>query len=159
MAIAETLKVINRVDVKVDDTVNRVDNKADEVHNKVDKADYKVDKVEKVDNKVDNVDDKMDKEDNEVDKVDDKVDKVDDTVNKDASLNLGMTASERAGLEKWLSPPDPSINHNIARVARHRGTASWFFRSSVFEQWELSPSLLWVHGKRMFHFLSTRTPH
>ena len=61
MATAETLKVANRVDSKVD---------------KVD------DKVDKVDDKVDKVDDKVDKMDNKVDKVDDKVDKVDDTVNR-----------------------------------------------------------------------------
>ena len=161
MAIAETLKVTNRVDDKVDkvdDTVNRVDNKADEVDNKVGKVDYKVDKVDEVD-EVDEVDNKIDKVDNKVNKVDNTVNRVDDTVNNDASLNLRMTASERVELQKWLSPPDPSTNHNIARKAHLKGTASWFFRGRIFKEWELSPSLLWVHGKRMFHFLSTRTPH
>jgi hypothetical protein len=55
---------------------------------------------------------------------------------------------------KWLSPPDPSTNHNIARKAHHKGTASWFFEGGIFEQWKSSPSLLWVHGKRMFPFFS-----
>jgi hypothetical protein len=55
-------------------------------------------------------------------------------------------------LQKWLSPPDPSTNHNIARKAHHKGTASWFFQGSIYEQWKSSPSLLWIHGKRMFHF-------
>ena len=56
MAIAETLKVTNRVDDtvnRVDDTVNRVDDKVDKVLDKVD------DKVNRVDDKVDKVDDKV----------------------------------------------------------------------------------------------------
>jgi protein subunit release factor A len=55
----------------------------------------------------------------------------------------------RKELRKWLSPPDPSTNHNIARKAHHKGTASWFFQGSIFEEWKSSPSLLWIHGKRM----------
>ena len=73
LAIAETLKVTNRVDGKVDkvdDTVNRVDDKVDNVD----------DKVGKVDTRVGKVDDKVDKVDDKVDKVDDKVDKVDNKV-------------------------------------------------------------------------------
>ena len=87
LAIAETLKVTNRVDGKVDkvdDTVNRVDDKVDNVEDKVGKVDSKVDKVDdtvnRVDDKVDKVDDKVDKVDDKVDKVDDKVDKVDNKV-------------------------------------------------------------------------------
>jgi hypothetical protein len=61
-----------------------------------------------------------------------------------------LTESQlREKLRKWLSPPDPSTNHNIARKAHHEGTASWFFQGSIFEEWKSSPSLLWVHGKRM----------
>jgi hypothetical protein len=60
--------------------------------------------------------------------------------------------------QKWLSPPDPSTNHNIARKAHHKGTASWFFHGSIFEKWKSSPSLLWIHGKRIVLFLST-SPH
>ena len=56
MAIAETLKVTNRVD----DTVNRVDDKVDKVLDKVD------DKVDRVDDKVCRVDDKVDKMDDKV---------------------------------------------------------------------------------------------
>ena len=76
-----------------------------------------------------------------------------------------MTANERSAntelqekLQKWLSPPDPSTNHNIARKAHHEGTATWFFRGGIFKQWKSSPSLLWVHGKRTFSFLFP-TPH
>jgi archaellum component FlaC len=73
MAIAETLKVTNRVDDKVD----KVDDKVDKVDDKVDKVD---DKVDKVDNTVNRVDDKVDKVDDAVKMVDDKVDKMDDKV-------------------------------------------------------------------------------
>jgi hypothetical protein len=58
-------------------------------------------------------------------------------------------------LKDWLSPPDPSTNHNIARRAHHKGTASWFFEGSIFEKWKSSPSFLWIHGKRALLFLST----
>ena len=51
-------------------------------------------------------------------------------------------------LQNWLSAPDPSTNHNIARKAHHKGTASWFFQGGIFKQWKSSPSLLWIHGKR-----------
>ncbi|KAI0292984.1 hypothetical protein B0F90DRAFT_1644277 [Multifurca ochricompacta] len=53
----------------------------------------------------------------------------------------------RQDLRRWLSPPDPSINHNIARSTHHSGTASWFFEGSTFNEWKSSGSLLWVHGK------------
>jgi hypothetical protein len=55
----------------------------------------------------------------------------------------------------WLSPPDSSTNHNIACKAHHEGTATWFFQSSTFNKWKSTPSLLWIHGKRMFSSLSS----
>ncbi|KAH9081537.1 hypothetical protein EDB83DRAFT_2547462 [Lactarius deliciosus] len=53
----------------------------------------------------------------------------------------------RENLRKWQSPPDPSINHNIACHRHHEGTAEWFFRGGIFEKWKVTGSLLWVHGK------------
>jgi archaellum component FlaC len=162
MAIAETLKVTNRVDDKVDkvdDTVNRVDDKVDKVDDKVDKVD---DKVDRVDDKVDRVDDKVDEVDNKVMVLIDGGESFSDNLR---TLNKDMTANERSAntelrenLQKWLSPPDPSTNHNIARKAHHKGTASWFFQGGIFKQWKSSP-LLWIHGKRMFlYFLITPHP-
>ena len=49
MAIAENLKVTNRVDGKIDKVDDKVDKVGDKVCDKVDKVD---DKVERVDNKV-----------------------------------------------------------------------------------------------------------
>lgn len=54
----------------------------------------------------------------------------------------------REKLQTWLSPPDPSTNQNIARKVHHKGTATWFFEGSIFQEWKSSPSLLWLHGKR-----------
>jgi hypothetical protein len=53
---------------------------------------------------------------------------------------------------KWLSPPDPSTNHNIAYDSHHEGTATWFLQGSIFEEWKSTPSLLWIHGKRALFF-------
>jgi hypothetical protein len=54
-------------------------------------------------------------------------------------------------LRRWLSPQDPSTNHNIACNAHHKGTANWFFEGRTYKEWKsTSPeSLLWVHGKRV----------
>ena len=56
----------------------------------------------------------------------------------------------RQNLRRWLSPPDPSTNHNIACNANHKGAATWFFEGRTYKEWKStsSESLLWVHGKR-----------
>ncbi|KAH9173964.1 hypothetical protein EDB89DRAFT_645509 [Lactarius sanguifluus] len=50
---------------------------------------------------------------------------------------------------KWLSPPDPSTNQNLACTTQHEGTATWFFQGSIFTEWKSksTTSLLWIHGK------------
>ncbi|KAI0292985.1 hypothetical protein B0F90DRAFT_193652 [Multifurca ochricompacta] len=62
-----------------------------------------------------------------------------------------MDKSRREQLQetfrRWLSPPDPSKNHNIARKSHHVGTASWFIDGNTFPEWRATGSLLWVHGK------------
>lgn len=65
----------------------------------------------------------------------------------------------RGDLHNWLSPPDPTKNHNLASKARHEGTARWFLDDSTFKQWKstMSPSsLLWIYGKRGSIFLPSR---
>ena len=54
-------------------------------------------------------------------------------------------------VQHWLSPPDPSTNHNFVREARHDGTAAWFFKSNSLREWKAKGSFLWIHGKRK-HF-------
>jgi hypothetical protein len=51
---------------------------------------------------------------------------------------------------RWLSPPDPSTNHNIARDAHHDGTALWFIQGDTFKEWKATGSFLWIHGNRRF---------
>ena len=70
-------------------------------------------------------------------------------------LFIFAESQSREALQKWLSPPDLSTNHDIACKAHHNGTASWFFQGSIYEQWKYSSSLLWIHGKGAFCFLST----
>ena len=49
---------------------------------------------------------------------------------------------------RWLSVPDPWINHNVARKAYHRSTATWFMQGNIFKEWKSTGSLLWIHGLR-----------
>ncbi|KAH9961507.1 hypothetical protein BC827DRAFT_1341818 [Russula dissimulans] len=51
-------------------------------------------------------------------------------------------------IRRWLSPSDPSINHNTARDVHHEGSAKWFIHGNTFQQWKMEMgSLLWVSGK------------
>src|SRR5712692_5859878 len=50
---------------------------------------------------------------------------------------------------KWLTPPDPSTNHNIACGTHHKKTATWFFQGRIYQEWRSTGSLLWIHGKRL----------
>ncbi|KAH9005380.1 ankyrin repeat-containing domain protein [Lactarius hatsudake] len=50
-------------------------------------------------------------------------------------------------LRKWQSPSDPSTNHIITSDRQHEGTAEWFCKGNIFEQWKATGSLLWIHGK------------
>jgi hypothetical protein len=48
----------------------------------------------------------------------------------------------------WISPPDPSKNHVIARRIHSGDTAVWFTQGPTFKNWDLTGGLLWIHGKR-----------
>ncbi|KAF8268816.1 hypothetical protein EI94DRAFT_1106963 [Lactarius quietus] len=96
--------------------------------------------------------------------VDDKVKDVDNKVNQaieDGKEMKGLVQQTLNGMDEdrrsqvrannraWLSPPDSSTSHNITHSAQQEGTASWFFRGSIFIEWQSksSTSLLWIHGK------------
>src|SRR5258708_36765652 len=66
------------------------------------------------------------------------------------NLNILTGNQLRQDLRRWLSSPDPSTNHNIARNAHYDGTANWSFRGAFYKEWRStgSDSLLWIHGKR-----------
>ncbi|KAH8984867.1 hypothetical protein EDB92DRAFT_2105829 [Lactarius akahatsu] len=176
MALAEVLKIthIVRDDVKVvDGKVESMDGKVEDVGDKVDDVGDKVDdvgdKVDDVGDKVDDVGGKVDDVGSKVDDVGDRVQSVDEKIQvviddgKEARLvateaksTIQRTANSvdelkwnhiKQLLRAWLSPADPSTNHNIARKAQHKGTTVWFFQGSIFTEWKSTGSLLWIHGK------------
>jgi hypothetical protein len=71
---------------------------------------------------------------------------------RDSSIVLGNQLLE--SIHRWLSPPDPSTNHNIACDTHHKKPASWFFQGNIFQEWKSTGSLLWIHGKRLHRLLS-----
>jgi hypothetical protein len=75
----------------------------------------------------------------------------------ETKTSLGNHLLEK--IRKWLFPPDPSVNHNVARQAHHKGTASWFFEGIAYNEWKATGPLLWIHGNRTaFHsFFSTNS--
>ncbi|KAI9447774.1 hypothetical protein H4582DRAFT_2093077 [Lactarius indigo] len=169
MALAEVLKIthIVRDDVKiVDGKVESIDDKVEDMGSKVDDMGDKVgdvgDKVDDVGDKVDDVGDKVDGVGDKVEDIDDRVQCVDEKVQvviddgKGTKLIIQQMANNvdevkwnqiKQLLRAWLSPSDPSTNHNIARKAQHKGTAVWFFQGSIFIKWKSTGSLLWIHGK------------
>ncbi|KAF8486223.1 hypothetical protein DFH94DRAFT_175659 [Russula ochroleuca] len=71
-------------------------------------------------------------------------------------LNKMKCDQLREKIQKWLSPPDPSINHNTACEAHHNGTATWFLEGPIYNNWKTTGSLLWTHGNRTaFHSCTT----
>ena len=60
-----------------------------------------------------------------------------------------LTGNElRKDLRKWIAPPDPSVNYNVASGAHHEGTATWCTKGTTLADWKSSGTLLWIHGKR-----------
>ncbi|KAI0267440.1 hypothetical protein BC834DRAFT_77907 [Gloeopeniophorella convolvens] len=55
--------------------------------------------------------------------------------------------NSRIKLWKWLSPPNVSTDHELARGRHHPGTARWFLRDDLFEVWKREGSLFWINGK------------
>ena len=120
------------------------------------------DKVDGVQDKLKIVEDKMRVVEGILQCVDDKVKEISNKVITGAQkltryhILLAVAAQTFTGDQsrrdavEWLSPPDPSINYNIARDTHHKGTALWFTESSVFRDWKNSGSLLWINGKRTF---------
>ena len=52
-------------------------------------------------------------------------------------------------IRAWLSPPDPSTNHNAASHTRQSGTGEWFVGGGDFQNWTQDPnSFIWIRGIR-----------
>jgi len=163
MAAAEQLKIAHSVEGKV----TGVDERVKEVGGDVQSVSKK---VQDVDDRVQGVDDKVQGLGSEVKGVVDRVQGIDDEVqgihgkladtHRSSSLSFATFLSEysdlfagnllRDNLLRWLSPSDPSTNHNTASSAHHHGTAQWFFQGTIFNEWKSTGSFLWVHGKRVF---------
>ncbi|KAH9027734.1 hypothetical protein EDB85DRAFT_2276618 [Lactarius pseudohatsudake] len=56
----------------------------------------------------------------------------------------------------WLSPPNPSVNHNVACESHQGGTTAWLLPNESFKEWQKSGSLLWIHGKRKVYLHHSR---
>jgi hypothetical protein len=144
MAAAEGLKAVHQVD------------------NKVEAVD---DKVQIINGKMKDVGDHVQQVDDRVLGLDDKVQQVSDDMGYQKRSTSNQLPIEHRGLRSltgdqlrkdlrnWLSPPDPSVNYNLASDAHHEGTALWFIESNAFKTWKTSSSLLWIYGKRMFSSL------
>ncbi|KAF8494963.1 hypothetical protein F5888DRAFT_614255 [Russula emetica] len=143
MASAESLKMTHNVDAKVmgvNDRVRDVEGKVEDVQDDVRDAGNK---VQNVDGRVQDVQGDVHDIGNKVQYVDDRVQGVNDKLEQVDRNQL------RNSLLRWLSPSDPSINHNLASKAHHNGTAQWFFQGEIFNEWKSTGSFLWIHGKRM----------
>jgi hypothetical protein len=153
MAVAQSLKATHNVDERVRgvaDTAVAIDNRVADVSDQVAGVD---DRVARVDDRVKGVRDQVLVMDDKIKQAANDVDQV-----KRSSSNLIGThyrplhiISEiqlRESIHKWLTPPDPSTNHNIACSTHHKKAATWFFQGTFFREWKSTGSLLWVHGKR-----------
>ncbi|KAH9018457.1 hypothetical protein EDB84DRAFT_647789 [Lactarius hengduanensis] len=158
---------VENIDGKVEDMSDKVDDVGDKV---VDVGDKVVDvgsKVEDIGDRVQSVDEKIQvviddgkearvvaTEANSI--IQQTANSVDElrcssspsfTVSHCSRLNLLIGNHIKQLLRTWLSPADPSTNHNIAQKAQYKGTAVWFFQGSIFVKWKSTGSLLWIHGK------------
>lgn len=53
----------------------------------------------------------------------------------------------REKIDRWLLPPDPSINYNKALEQRYEGSGLWFLESDAFAKWKTRRnSFLWLFG-------------
>ncbi|KAH9169628.1 hypothetical protein EDB89DRAFT_1908398 [Lactarius sanguifluus] len=129
---------------------------AHDIEKKVDGVD---EKVQEVSAGVNDVNEKVQGIDENVKVVDEKVQTIINDGKEaatEAKLIMHTTAHKvdevkrrqlRESLRKWQSPSDPSMNHVIASYCQHEGTAEWFCKGNIFEEWKATGSLLWIHGK------------
>ncbi len=79
-----------------------------------------------------------------------------------AQLQFGQQTSlidyQQWKILRWLSPPDPSLNHNSAHKKQQPITGAWFLNSSQFADWRTHlNSFLWLHGIRKSTIVNDRT--
>ena len=135
MAAAQNLKATHTVDERVKgvvDAVEAIDNKVAGVNDRVKEIAGDVDEMRRLSSSL---------------------------TNADYLVSLILSGNQlRKSTHKWLSPPDPSTNHNIACGTHHKKYATWFFQSGAYQEWKATGSLLWIHGKRLSVPISKLTP-
>jgi len=114
-----------------------------------------------INNGVENVSERMHEMAVVIQRVDDKLDQANGSSFPQLTTHSFQRSKHFTGnqlrndLLRWLLPPNPSSNHNIALKAHHNGTAQWLFQGSKFREWKSTGSFLWIHGKRTFLSAST----
>ncbi|RNJ52610.1 hypothetical protein D7B24_003165 [Verticillium nonalfalfae] len=80
--------------------------------------------------------------------VDQKLDLVGHTMNATKTKIDNIESSTHTDkIERWLRPPDPSINFNEAKKVRQEGAGAWLLDHPVFQSWTSgSRRHLWLHG-------------
>ncbi|KAK0909685.1 hypothetical protein LTR91_008880 [Friedmanniomyces endolithicus] len=80
--------------------------------------------------------------------IDVKVDKIMATgARTNVILEQSTADAQRDKTHQWLSPPDPSTNHNKALQQRHAGTGHWFVKGETFSSFkDGTVPILWLHG-------------
>ncbi|VBB84475.1 Putative protein of unknown function [Podospora comata] len=63
-----------------------------------------------------------------------------------AEVEIIRRNNHLAKVERWLRPPDTSINFNEARRKWHEGSGLWFLDSPAFNEWKCGSHHLWLHG-------------
>jgi len=139
MASTELLKITHDVGGRVMGVDDRVQDVRGDVRNVGERVEGVSDKVQDVGNKVLDIDGKLEQAN--------RSSSFNRTIHFIAS-NIFVGTQLRDSLLRWLSPSDPSVNHNIASKAHHNGTSQWFFHGRMFKEWKATGSFLWVHGKR-----------
>jgi len=142
MASTELLKITHDVGGRVMGVDDRVQDVRGDVRNVGERVEGVSDKVQDVGNKVLDIDGKLEQVN--------RSSFPDRAVLHFVASNIFVGTQLRDSVLRWLSPPDPSINHNIASKAHHTGTSQWLFNGGMFKEWKATGSFLWVHGKREF---------
>ena len=156
MAAAENLKATHTVDGRVKgdvDTVEAIDNKVADVDNRVAGVDGRVAGVNEI---VVNIEDRVKEIAGDVDELRCLSSNLSSTNGVDLLTPSGNQLRENT--HRWLSPPDPSTNHNVACATHHRKPATWFLQSRIYHEWKATGSLLWIHGKRLSFPFSRLAP-
>jgi len=149
MASAEQLRIAHSIEGKVMGVDDRVQDVGDDVRDVAKKVEGIDDGVKDVGENVQALDRKLDDTNRSLSPI------THAPIPNSEHSDLFTGNLLRDNLLRWLSPSDPSINHNIASKAHHDGTAQWFFQGRIFNEWKYTASFLWVHGKRVFLLIST----